>query len=286
MQSVLFKQKENDVLLKCLLLCNAFLIAFLLLNLPDSITSITMMKSVTGGRNIVTIGYLNLVLLIRALSKIEWNHSLIYCLFTPGLISLYIGLRTISYLNDAQDLIVFTIGILQIAFLLKFCKDNQNEFIILMLSLSIIGGAFVNPVSTGLDSIFETKIYKEIESINNKDEGLWAVVNGGIVLNNLPTTAGAHTVNAVATYPDTMFWEKIGMQDKEELWNRYAHLNILLSEEEDLELINGDALELTIKLNRLKDLGVKYILVRGELDKEKELVELFEYSNIRIYLIQ
>lgn len=283
---VLFKQKENDVLLKCLLLCNFFLIVFLLFNLPDLITSITMMKTVTGGRNAIAIGYLNLIILIRALTKIKWNYSLMYYLLCVGLISLYVSIKADSYLNKAQCLIALFVGTLIIILLLKFCKDKQNEFIFLMLSLSIIGGAFVNPISTGLDSIFETKIYKEIESINNKDEGLWAVVNGGIVLNNLPTTAGAHTVNAVATYPNPIFWEKIGMQDKEELWNRYAHINISLSEEEDLKSHTPDSLDLTIKLKRLKDLGVKYILVNGEIEEEPGLVELFESSNFRIYSLQ
>ena len=281
---ITFKQKDNDYLLKCLLACNAFLIGFLLLSLPDWLTSITMMKSVTGGRNVTAIGYLNLIILIRALSKTKWERVMVKYLFIPGIISVLVGLyKAESNLDDAQKIIAVVIGILQIALLLAFCKGKQEGFITLMLSLSIIGGAFVNPVSTGLDSLFETEIYKKIKYINKQDNGLWAVVNGGISLNDLPTTAGAHTINAVSTYPDYILWEKIGMQDKKEIWNRYAHINIQLSEKNDLKLINPDALELSLNLQTLKSLGVKYLLVVGELQEEKDLVELFEYENVKIY---
>ena len=281
---VLYKQKEKDVLLKWLMICNVFLICFLLLHMPEWLTSITMMRNVTAGRGVIAIGYLNLIILIRTLSKIKWEKTIAYYLFIPGIFSVLLGTFTVeAYLNNAQKLIVIFVGLLQIAFLLMFCKEKQNGFIVLMLSLSIIGGAFVNPINTGLDSIFETEIYKEIESINSKDKELWAVVNGGIILNNLPAVAGAHTMNAVSTYPDCVLWEELGMKDKEEIWNRYAHKNIQISDEKDIKLLNPDALEIYVDLKTLKELGVQYILSRGELPENNDCVELFEYSNIWIY---
>lgn len=65
--------------------------------------------------------------------------------------------------------------------------------------------------------------------------------------------------------------------------NSYLDTDSFGKKENDIKLITPDTLELSVKLDTLKDLGVKYLLVRGELPEKAGLSELFEYSNMRIY---
>ena len=57
---------------------------------------------------------------------------------------------------------------------------------------------------------------------------MWIVDTDFFIYNNLPTIIGAQAVNSVQTYPDSILWQKLELENKENIWNRYAHLNIII----------------------------------------------------------
>lgn len=203
-----------------------------------------------------------------------------------GAFSLYIGQDN---LNPALKTIVMIVVIAAIWLLLHISdQNNQKRFLLFVIGISFVGGGLVNPIDQGLSTIYRSPIVQAIETENQKEEGMWVVVNGGFLYNNLPTIVGAKTLNAVATYPDTKLWEQLQLADTEskKIWNRYAHQCINISDTTCFEpIIQGDMFTLNITIKDLKKLGVKYILNMGEAVKNRDLETMFTYGNISIQKI-
>ncbi len=118
---------------------------------------------------------------------------------------------------------------------------------------------------------------------------MWIVDTDFFIYNNLPTIIGAQAVNSVQTYPDSILWQKLELENKENIWNRYAHLNIRISVKNTgnyLKLQNVDLLRLTVSLHSVKEIGVKYILSNQDIKHVQGLDCLYEFGGYYIYQME
>ena len=106
--------------------------------------------------------------------------------------------------------------------------------------------------------------------------------------------AGAHTITSVNTYPDFEEWEKIDPDHKfEDVYNRYAHMNVNLSANESskFERVPGreDIISLTLNVNDLEKLNVTYIGSEQDLSEYSndnvEFEKIYSYRNLKIYKV-
>jgi hypothetical protein len=160
-----------------------------------------------------------------------------------------------------------------------------DSFILFTLVISIIGGALVNPICSGLKGIYDARIIQKIEEIHNEDPGLW-IVNNDYSISNIPTIVGAKCVSALSTYPDSAMWNELGYADQEETWNRYAHKYVHISDQDSLCLLNPDLIRIEISVEKLKQIGVRYIFSNGGLDGADGITKLYEYNGYSIWEVK
>ena len=82
---------------------------------------------------------------------------------------------------------------------------------------------------------------------------------------------GAKTINSTNLYPNLKLWIKIDKNGKyENVYNRYAHIGIILAEKTEFRLLTTDSYEVDLTYQNLKDLGIKYYLTDVEYSESEK----------------
>lgn len=286
--SILVMKEErrlDDWLLSCGLV-NIFLILYMCFPLPHIIGKLTFL-SMASPRIAGAIGFVNLVMLIRAFSHYKKDNSRIMLSVLIGTIIATISLKNIRQFEVFYGLrvgIVLVCVVVTVFILHYSVSIFRKGFVAVVLVLSILGSLTVNPIHSGLDMIYDTAIVREIERLSQEDDKSW-FVNGFFAFENLPTIVGAKSINALATYPDVTLWQELGLMEKEEIWNRYAHFNGCVDLKTDVVLLGPDQIEFHVTIENLSELGVGYILSSSPLEHER-VTELFTHNGWTIYGIQ
>lgn len=135
---------------------------------------------------------------------------------------------------------------------------NKKAFCYTMCIVSVIAGIAINPICTGLDIFYETQVAEQIQQIVEKDpEALWIGRynwSGQYALAN-----GANVLNGVNLYPNFTWLKIVDPTGKDEqVYNRYAHIGILLSDHTEFRLLTQDSYEVELTYQNLKDIGACY----------------------------
>ncbi len=274
-------KKKRDIWLIVLNVVNLFLLIYLLVGLPDIIANITLMAFCIQGRCILAIGFLNIIILLRAISMGVlpiWNALI--SVITGGIV----GNISLYLLDESRtpviSVVIVMFSVIAVLGLTRLKGEHlANVCVIGGVSLSLIGGGLVNPINSGMDEIYDNALLSKIEQINNEEEGLWAVcISKALYFDNLPTVAGAKCLNATALYPDAEIWKALGLEEEEYSWNRYLYFPITLDNEADthLELIQDDLAYLHTSVEKLQEVGVDYILTYDDLADSEALELLYD----------
>lgn len=283
---VLFKEKKKDCWLLVLNLTNLFLLFYNLVALPVLIGKMTLLGNTTYKRMVGAIGLINLMILIRCIAVMEAHRKMakVILLLTPiiaGVSCMVCG----DSLNTVTKALVFSFCLVFI-WMIGNCHTEKGKtiFAVAVIAVHLLGGAFVNPIESGLDCIYHAPMVQMMEIVNREDPGSWIVLDN-LALSNLPAVTGAKCVNALATYPDTEFWNMLGLEKEEMIWNRYAHVEVTLDEQVSVELNRVDWLTVHMPVSKMRELGVKYVLspAGNELDDGASL--LFSENGYSIWKI-
>lgn len=284
---ILFKQKKKDTWLIVLNIFNILLIIYFLFETPEIVGTLTLMSHASP-RLVNAIGLINLIILCRSMCIIKWNKTLSQIIVPLSIVFSICGYYgVLDFLTPALKWIIILVTAL-FAFLLTNYGDNyvQNIFVVYVIAISMIGGALVNPIDSGLDSVYRLKPLQAVERINVKESGTWAVNSEDIAFANLPTIVGAKCMNAVATYPDYDLWESLGLQNNQEVWNRYAHTSVIISDNVSVEQIFVDHINLYVTVQKLKEIDVKYILSDSDLSQFSGIKCLWHDGSFSIWEIE
>ena len=160
------------------------------------------------------------------------------------------------------------IGVLVVATVLivALFKRWRTLFVLVLLGIIMVSGAFVNPISRGVSAVYGKKLAVEVEEINKKDPNqLW--VGERLMYGYLPML-GVHTFNGVAFTPDLEAWKPLDPKGKDTfIYNRYAHINVEVGNQTPvLELMQKDAIIARLSPEKLKEYGIKYAVVYKPLE--------------------
>lgn len=294
---VLFKEKKRDPYLVLLLIGFGFLSAYCLTTWPDWLAKISLLSHAQPFRVFLAIGFLNVLILVRALSMMETEFSrclkiitaiALGFLITTGSTNLYEG-----YLDRRMFLLILMLLSLFFYILLSGKKVlAQKIFLGLTVGIAFISGMFVNPVVSGLDVIFKQPLIQAIAEISESSDQLWIVDSeeGGYPMINVPIMAGAPTINSTNVYPNLERWHLLDPDGSEErIYNRYAHITInLVNASQPSQFILDSADLITIKLSTadLEKLDVGYVLSPRNLTVFSDAaVKLMPLENINGYTI-
>jgi len=290
----MWKTKKKDLLSVLLLCLTAVFLSYILIGWPVWLAKVTLLSKTTAYRLLQITGFLQLILLIRAIAYLkETSPGKLFkavltacavlicccaCRFYTGLGSFYYILMCVSAVSGCLILC----GVPKRGF--------KNAFVVWMLVLSVSAGATVNPVQTGTSAITDSPVPKAIRAINSEDEGTWAVIQSIQVLSNVPPMVGASTVNSTNTYPNMQIWKILDPSGEHAyMYNRYLHLEIRVSHEAEprYELVQADYLRLWLSLADLKKINVKYLMSTSDLstfsNTSDKLTLLYRYGYCYIY---
>ena len=154
----------------------------------------------------------------------------------------------------------------------KRARSGKNAAAVLLYAMLLLffAGGMVNPVCSGLDAPLSYKLTEEIRTIAAEDpEGAWIVETNDddLPLANLPILAGAPCINSVNIYPNFERWERLDPEGaKRSVYNRYAHIDMTLTEgETDFEVgVTRDRITLRLSEADFGKFGVKYFITRKD----------------------
>lgn len=291
-------KKNKDLLLKILLAIDILLLVWFFIQWPGWLAKVTLLSNSPINRTLVAIDFLNLIILLRAVSLFDFKNiihknTLIYLLsFLSGVIvyASYIVYPTV-YQNYEFGFIIAGLVVFIPCYMI--IMNRQSMAIFTMICIAVVSGLTVNPIARGLASVYNNPIAKTISSISTQGNDKWLVVNQDISLNNYPIMQGAPTINSVNVYPDLTRWEIISNKaaDKK-IYNRYAHIKVLLQTDEDskFELLQTDLFQLNLNVNDLSKLKVGYILTPYKLEElataSVSFEKVLDNGKMRIYKVK
>jgi len=262
------KTRKKDILNILLTCLTGVLVLYVLIPWPQMIATITLMKYSSAARAVIVIGYINILLLMRNLPRLEIKrkelHTVVIALVTT------VGISSAAY-HDAQGyvggfmlVIMFVVGGLGCYLIMA----KRGRALLGYVVIVVMGtGLLVNPVQRGVDVIYNNPLTQAIYETAQEHEGSWITDNIPTPLFNLTIMVGAPTINSINIYPNLELWYKIDKDRMyEDIYNRQAHIGLSIIEEDSrFELMGGSSFMLYLNVDDVEILGVKYILSSRDL---------------------
>lgn len=297
------KNKKLDLPIIILLIPYVIIGAFCMFKIPY-LPQLTLLSYSSVNRAVIAIGYIDILILLRALSITEKSEKIWISLIISAVTS-FILVFICHKLNPNY------VGKILASFLFVMClylfftatqyntKYGKYLFTYGIIATMLVTGFTVNPISSGFNIITESPILQAAKEINEKDSGIWLAENLGLPCQNYLAMAGCPVINATNIYPNMDLWK---MLDKEKdkkydvIYNRYAHVKMILVEsdeqiEDKFKLESTDSILVYITPEDLKEMNIKYIFTVGVMENfnnENQEFELIynDAHNYHIYKIK
>ena len=304
------KKEKADLFLLPQLALSLLFTFYLTCGLPGFLADITLLSMSVTYRVVDALAFVQILLIIRLLGYPEavsekegkkeekvtaqpWKR---YAGYAAALLVAFASV-TAAWLYCRQDmadyigtkkglLLVLVYGLTAAAILLYEKKAARIFCASSLLILSLLSGLTVRPLVRGFDALWSKPSALKIRQISESEPGaLWLCTNDvhcGYVLAN-----GARVKNSNNYYPD-MEW--FGMLDEsgtyEEVYNRYCHISVELTEEEtSFVLCSADTILLKMNYRDLIRSGIDYIFTEEEYEDNAEVDFDCVYQNgdLKIY---
>ena len=286
---VLIKQEKKDKLLIILLVISLFLGIYCSVGFTPALSKILFLSFSQSSRTIIIFQFCNIMLLIRSLSAdVESIQNKI------GLWIVTLGL-TVFYMWNAYHInttfwgygMLAVTGVLTVILFLGCFRYSNRIYRYIwgftMTSVMIVSGLLVNPIRSGIDSVTNRSIIKELKDMKEAEpDAIWIMENQGLPYNNLGLLAGLSTINTTNIYPVIDRWKQLDKGNRyEEIYNRYAHIKMVLADNEEPEFLleSPDAFCVSLNAEALQELNVDYILTNRDLQSENLGVTLVKQVN-------
>ena len=270
-----------------------FLMTLLLFSYPEWFTKYSLFSYQNRIYNVVHIISFYLSIWVLSITvkdnPLKWNIIIVITIFV-SLIYYYsikhsLMLPYMGVINSAISILFFS------ALTLFLLKGMKKPFATLMLIYIIISGFWVNPLSRGVDSIYNKVAAEKILAIEKKHpDKKWAALNTWFHGDYL-VALGVKTLNSVHFYPDLELWRKLDPGKKyDDIYNRFAHIILVLTDEQTRFILNqSDAFTVLININDLLNSDVEYLLSSGELkgyNNTIKEIDQIEKDNLYIYKLE
>lgn len=293
--------KDDKLFIVLMLLISIIFTAWIFVPFGNVLAKVTLLYMVPESRIVVPLGLAQIYLLVFILSNIDCrkcfnlNQNLkLFLIVLLNLFVVYIAKKT-GPTEIVNGLKLYLCGIINLVFCyLIFCrrdKKSLNLLYILLIIFSIATGLFVNPIQKGISVITEKPISKKIQEIVESDpNALWVGDKNGFIVSNYILANGARVVNSTSIYPNIDFFEKFygdNYKDYEYIYNRYAYVMFSVSNNNEVDLIQNDLIEIKATPDKLKSLGIKYIVTSDVLENyesnDTKFTKIYDDYGMKIY---
>lgn len=285
---VFFKEKKRDPLLVLLAGMNVFLVWYYCIGIPMWLAKITLLSFTNSNRGPQMLGFLQLTLLIRALSLKEKSPNRIVAalaalffaavpVFMAWGFSKYDESGCVSEYFDMAWKIVSVWLILAVLFYLLFYARRKKYTAVMIGCCAVVAvsSGWINPIAQGTDAVTKSETMQTIRDIVASDpSAIWLTVDLGYPGTNIPAMAGADCFNTTQTYPQKERWTLLDETGEyEEFYNRYCHIRATLGSEVSFELLNTDYVNVTLSPEKLKELKIKYVVSSNENKLDEKIAD-------------
>lgn len=271
-------------------------IYWILIGFGKILSNITLFSLSTENRMFCVSGIIGIILCIMIMKKFEKNKKITkkYA-YTISFFVLIIAIFVIKYYKydmilDINKLIIVSVVLFFMTY--NFLRFNKKEFCYIIAIVSILTGLIINPIEVGTKSLYSTKFSEEIQKINKNDsDSIWAAdksMDAQYIIAN-----GSKVINGVNYYPNYEWLKIIDKDGKyENIYNRYAHIYLKLSNENKFELLTNDSYRVYMNYESLKEINIKYYVTDELLnditikDFKLELIFFNDIEKKYIYIIK
>lgn len=292
------REKKKDWLTASLLIAQLPLLLYITTGLPKTIAKLLLLSNSTVFRACDIVGLFQIFFIVIILSRYEKVNKIPIAVAIPlGMLTATLNIYFTNkdfpdYMSIYQNTIMFIlITVLTVGLMIKLKNKGKTFLFLSFIAISIFTGIYIRPVMKGFDAIFSKPVASEIQRICTEDpDAKWITNGGGIILPAYSVACGASTVNSVNTYPNLEFWSKLDETSQyEEIYNRYAHVNINFTDEEtSFSLIQADYMQVNLSYKDVEKTGTEYLLVMGapSFNAENGYVDfekIYEENGMSIY---
>ena len=223
--------------------------------------------------------FLTIMIISRKEIKLEKLQAIIISLLV--LIISNIAISSVAgysqYFDVTKKLILYSVIFLMTYSLLTLNKKLSS---LVLVSLTISTGMFITPLNIGTNAIFNTDTAREIQKyVENDPSKIW--IGNSSMDAQYAIANGAKVLNGINYYPNFKMLNTLDETGKyNEVYNRYAHIEVHLSEDEetDFELIQPDMYIINISKSDFDKLGISYYYSATEIDEE--MLDEFNLNNV------
>lgn len=255
--------KNKDKFLEIgLMLLFVFFFVWTFIGFHDILAKITFLYFSPTKRTQLVLGFVGVLLVLMLLKKFQGKHILnkkqAIILSVATVVIAYLLIKNSSYQEYFTTIKLEILAVVLFSSTYTLIRGNKKAFCYLMCIVSIVAGATINPIVSGTDIIYETSIAKEIQQIYEEDkEALW--IGRYNWSGQYLSANGVNVLNGVNAYPNFAWLHQLDPEEKyNEVYNRYAHIGIILSDHTEFRLLTQDSYEVEVSYENLKDLGVTY----------------------------
>lgn len=271
-----------------LLICIVFLGVYVIIGYPELIAKLSLLSKSAPYRAVVALEYALVLVLffsLNCMSKISKKSAVIAVIVS--VLFLLICVLLVPVHEGSFDLIlsILIVLVLMVAILRIPKQRGLRNFGIACIVVSLLTGALVNPIRSGLDGYMNTDLALAIKQSGNS-ENVWASTDISLSTNNYPASLGYKTLNSTNVYPQIETWEKLDPNhENEEIYNRYAHIRLYLTDgEPKFDLVQADVFSLSLSVDDLAMLGVDRILsVEADYQERFDDIKLLSHTG-RFYI--
>ncbi|MBR2678357.1 MAG: hypothetical protein IKE63_02960 [Bacilli bacterium] len=292
---IMKKKNDKNLIIGIGMLVILFIYAFfMIIGFPEILAKITFFSYINRMKMIV--GFISVFYTIWGIQQIlkykkEINpiYYIISCLIYCGIQITFITAELKTYFNEyifVLEIIAFLVILLALYF------NYEQVSISCLLGILLFASLTINPVVRGTSDLYNHPSAQYIGSVVKKDSESYWIGYNNIVLQSYVLANGGKTINAVNFYIDEKKWNIIDPDHKyEEIYNRYAHTILTINADDITEISNpqSDVIKLTLPLNKLHELNVKYVLSKEELNISNDkyyLEQIYKDSDCFIYKLK
>ncbi len=295
----MIKNKKIDLFTILLLIPYGIIGIFCTFEVPVWFAKITLLSYSAPQRAIIALGFIDILLLLREISKQTESRKIWIAILEALLLSIVLVLIcryfNPDYVGKILALILFVMcfSLFSSVFLYN-TKYGKYIFTLGIIGAMLIAGGCVNPISSGINVVQDSPILQSAQNINENEKGIWLADALSFPCANYLEMAGCSVLNATNIYPNLELWKNLDKNNKyENVYNRYAHIYMEIRKQEDITdkfvLLSADTIQVFITPEELKKMNIKYIFtvrVMEEFEDENQNFELiYNENNYHIYKI-
>ena len=304
------KTKKHFSFLIPMLIISIVYSIFMVFGVNEMFAKITLLYMTPAGRLAVPLGFSQILLIVYMLGNFTKEDIII----KNGIIKkagtvlasisiMYIALKTDMNILQNHPMYIYICGLILVYGIYQIVnineEKNKKRLIMLLIPVAILTGATVHPIQKGISVLTDKPVAKKTQEIvsQDKENNLWICDSTNFMTNNYLLASGAKIINSTNLYTNFDLYKTVlGEEESQKpevryVYNRYSHINMEITEDKnDIELVQQDSIKISLTSEKIRELGVKYILTTRDLDQfdteDVKYQKIYDEDGMIIYHVE